>query len=143
MHRPAFIMRLCGCLAFAAALAGCAASGSDSVIHVRGTVTYKGKPLPLGMIIFEPDPSRGNTGPQGHAAIKDGQFDTRMSKKGTAMGPLIVRITGGDGVNPEPFTPYGNLLFDEYSTKVELSRDQPELSFDVPASKRPSGERPH
>jgi hypothetical protein len=43
-----------------------------------------------------------------------------------------VRITGGDGVNPEPFTPFGNLLFDEYTTRIEVSKDQTELKFDVP-----------
>jgi hypothetical protein len=123
-------------LALAAAVAGCADGPSDRVVHVSGTVTHRGKPLPLGMIIFEPDPGKGNSGPQGHAGIKDGKFDTRLSGKGAVVGPLIVRITGGDGVNPEPFTPFGRMLFDEYVTRVDLSKDTATLTFDVPAPRR-------
>jgi hypothetical protein len=119
------------------ALAGCADGAGKKVVHVRGTVTHKGKPLPLGLIVFEPDPAKGNTGPQGHAEIKDGKFDTRISQKGAVPGPQLVRITGGDGVNPEPFTPFGNLLFDEYSTRIDGAPDGPDLTFDVPAPKRP------
>lgn len=126
----------CGVFAVIAALAGCS-DGSEQVVHVRGTVTYQGKPLPMGMIVFEPDTSRGNSGPQGHANIVNGQFDTKQSKKGALAGPLIVRITGGDGVNAEAFTPFGNLLFEEYSTHIDLKRDQTDLTFDVPKSRRP------
>lgn len=89
---------------------GCGTAQPDNIVHVIGLVTHKGKPLPVGMIVFEPNPAKENSGPQGHADIKDGKFDTRASKKGAAIGPMIVRITGGDGIAPEPFTPFGKLL---------------------------------
>ena len=123
-------------LAAAAALPGCGKSEPDNVVHVRGTVTYDGKPIPLGMILFEPDPSRGTRGQQGHADIKDGRFDTTVSEKGAAIGHQIVRVTGGDGVNPEPFTPFGNLLFEEHTVRIELSRDAAPLTIDVPKAKK-------
>lgn len=113
-------------------LVGCGDQEPANVVHVRGTVTYQGKPIPLGLIVFEPDPAKGNRGPQGHAEIKDGKFDTRSSKKGAVVGPLIVRIAGGDGVNPEPFTPFGKLLFEEYTTKTDLPRESATLKLDVP-----------
>ncbi len=116
------------------AFVGCGTKEPANVVHVRGTVTYQGRPIPLGLIVFEPDPAKGNHGPQGHAKIKDGKFDTRSSAKGAVVGPLIVRIVGGDGVAPEAFTPVSNLLFEEYKTKVDLSRDSTTLSFDVPAA---------
>lgn len=122
-------------LAVTVALAGCGRQEAPNVVHVNGTVTYDGKPLPLGMIVFEPDPSRGNRGPQGHADIKEGKFDTRRSRQGAVVGPQLVRITGGDGVNPEPFTPFGNLLFEEHSVRVELSREQAPLQLDVPRAR--------
>ena len=63
-------------------LAMCGGSESANTVHVSGTVTFAGKPLPIGMIVFEPDASKGNRGLQGHADIRDGKFDTRVSKKG-------------------------------------------------------------
>jgi hypothetical protein len=51
------------------------------------------------------------------------------------VGPQIVRITGGDGVNPEPFTPFGNVLFEEYVARIELSRDPSPLTIDIPGPK--------
>lgn len=116
-------------------LCGCGGKEPANVVHVSGTVNYRGKPIPVGMIVFEPDPAKGNSGPQGHADIKDGKFDTRLSKKGAAVGAQIVRITGGDGVNPEAFTPFGNLLFDEYVVRMELSKEQPPLQLDVSSRK--------
>ncbi|OWK39454.1 hypothetical protein [Fimbriiglobus ruber] len=117
------------------AVAGCGDSMPANVVHVSGTVTVDGKPLPLGMIVFEPDPAKGNRGPQGHADIKGGRFDTKLSAKGVAVGPQIVRITGGDGVNPEPFTPFGNQLFEQHVVRVDVAKNQPALELDVPGVK--------
>ncbi len=117
------------------ALAGCGGSSDPNLVHVSGTVTVDGKPLQLGMIVFEPDPAKGNRGQQGHADIKDGKFDTRQSGKGVAPGAQMVRITGGDGVNPEPFTPFGTLLFEEHTTRMDVTKDQPPLQLDVPGAK--------
>lgn len=122
-------------LAGLCALAGCGGGGDPNLVHVSGTVTVDGKPLPLGLIVFEPDPAKGNRGQQGHADIKDGKFDTRQAGKGVAVGAQIVRITGGDGVNPEPFTPFGNLLFEEHTTRADVAKDQPPLQFAVPGQK--------
>ena len=80
---------------------------------------------------FEPDPAAGNRGPQGHADVKDGRFDTRLSGKGAVVGPQIARVTGGDGVNPKPFAPFGRALFDEQTFRIEVSEGPP-LQFDVP-----------
>jgi hypothetical protein len=74
-------------LACALALAGCGKKDPENVVHVRGTATYAGRPIPRGMIVFEPDPSKGSSGPQGHADIKDGHFDTSLSNKGAVVGP--------------------------------------------------------
>jgi hypothetical protein len=87
------------------------------------------------MIVFEPDPAKGNSGPQGRADIKDGKFDTRLSDKGVTPGAQVVRITGGDGANPEPFTPFGKLLFEEHVVRTDVSKDRPPLQFDVPTQK--------
>ena len=114
-------------------LPGCGGKESANVVHVRGTVSYQGKPLPRGMIVFDPDAAQGNRGPQGQAEIRDGNFDTRSSKHGAVAGPVIVRIVGGDGVAPEPVAPFGKLLFEEYTTRLTLSGEAPTLTLNVPA----------
>lgn len=133
-HLPSMIVLLLLTLP----LCGCGGKAPANVVHVSGTITYQGKPIPVGTIIFEPDPAKGNKGPQGFAYIKDGKFDTRVSRDGkeAAIGAQIVRITGGDGVNPDTFTPLGNLLFDnEYTVNMELSKEQTPLQLDLPSKK--------
>lgn len=125
-----------GLFVLALALPGCGESEPDNIVHVQGTVTFDGKPIPIGMVIFEPDPSKGGKGPQGHAEIRDGKFDTSAANgKGAAIGAQIVHISGGDGVNPDTFTPLGSLLFEEHTVRMELSKDQAPLTIDVPGPK--------
>lgn len=99
---------------------GCGSEKGSALIELTGRVEYDGRPLPLGMIIFEPDPAAGNKGPQGYAQIKNGIYDTRNNGKGTVSGDIIIKITGGDGVNPEPFTPFGKNLFQEQISKAKI-----------------------
>lgn len=65
-------------------LAGCSHSDSPELAPVRGTVTYKGKPLAGGTIVFAPDPTRNTPGPLAHAEIQtDGTYQL---KSGEAAG---------------------------------------------------------
>lgn len=113
-------------------LTGCGGSSDPNIGHVAGTVTFDGKPLPAGMIVFEPDPARGNHGQQGYADIADGKFDTRKAGKGVSAGAQIARITGGDGTDSGSFTPFGNLLFEEHTVRIDVSQNQTPLQLDVP-----------
>lgn len=103
--------------------------------HVSGTVTYQGKPVPAGSITFQPDGTRGNAGPAGGAAIQNGKYDTRTSRKGTVGGPHIVQIEGLDG-------PDGNELFPEFTTTVDLPKQNTTQDFDVPAAALADRNRP-
>lgn len=62
----------------ACCLGGCSKSTVDRV-DAWGKVTWKGQPIPRGVIYFGPDGGKGNTGPQGYALIVDGLFDTRKA----------------------------------------------------------------
>jgi hypothetical protein len=102
--------------------------------NLSGRVTFRGKPVPVGLIVFEPDASRGNRGPQGYAQIFDGRYETEKFGKGAIIGALRVEITGfppGDGSAGNPSTP----LFPPYKTQVEVSADTSTLDFDVPIQK--------
>jgi len=119
---------LTGCLP----LAGC--GDRSGRFNVSGKVTFDGKPIPAGRIYFDPDGSKGNRGLQGSAEIKDGQYDTARSRKGTTGGPVIVRIEGADGVRTDDDHPNGKPLFPTYETTAELPKEPTTKDFDVPAS---------
>jgi hypothetical protein len=113
-------------------LCGC---GGQRVYHVSGTVTYQGKPVPTGQIVFEPDASAGNSGQAGFAKIKDGHYDTRTEGQGTLGGPHLVRIHGRDGI-PRGELLNGMQLFQDYNTKADLPKANANQDFDVPAGER-------
>lgn len=116
--------------AFSLLVMGCG-QRAPTLYHVSGTVTFGGKPVPAGSIVFEPDTSKGNQGPAGFASIKDGKYDTRDAGRGTVGGPHVVRITGLDGVPAEEL-PQGTPLFPEYTTEIDMPKKNATQDFDVP-----------
>jgi len=97
---------------------------------VRGQVTFDGKTVPAGRIVFEPDTAAGNTGPAGYGNIVAGRFTT-YPRMGVVGGPQVVRISGFDGV-PTGEMVEGKELFPEYTTKVELPTKETTIDFEVP-----------
>lgn len=104
---------------------GCG-GGTEPVRHrVSGRVTCAGEPVPHGEILFSPDGSKGNTGPQGIAAIKDGRYDTAGSRApGIAGGPMVVRVTALR-------TPGGGLIA-EHEFMAEFPATEHERDIDIP-----------
>jgi hypothetical protein len=116
-----------------AVVAGCGRPSGPARYDVGGTVTFRGQPVPSGSIAFEPDASRGNSGPVSVMSIIDGRFDSRATKRpGPLSGPLVVRITGYPP--PDPSVEVQPPLFREHTTTVDLpaSREVTELEFEVP-----------
>jgi hypothetical protein len=74
-----------------AAVTGCGKSpgGSDKLIPVQGKVMFGEKPLTTGVVIFRPDPSKGNTSqhePRGQIDA-EGNYQLRTNQKeGVAPG---------------------------------------------------------
>src|SRR5262249_30095854 len=103
---------------------------------VSGQVTYDGKPLPAGVIYFDPDVSRKNDGPQGYAVIKNGAYSTTArGGKGVVGGPYVARIEGFDG-KPGEELPLGKPLFTDYQESRELPRAKSEQDFAVPRRRK-------
>ncbi len=113
-------------------ICGCAEKGPKRY-RIHGTVTYKGEPVPIGTIMYEPDSSKDNSGPAGSAAIKDGKFDSDLDGKGFSGGPQRITIQGFDGKNPDPeFSPYGNTLGDDlYVKSFDLPHEDVELDIEM------------
>src|SRR5689334_5692258 len=117
----AIVLLLCGC------------SRGPKRVRVSGAVTFQGKPVPYGNVVFEPDRSRGNSGPQGYATIKDGHFDTGVAGgSGACQGPQVVALEGYPELGHED-PRQGRLLFNHRQT-ADVTGQAMTLDFDVPAS---------
>jgi hypothetical protein len=117
-------------LAAVAGLAGCGAS--DKLYDVSGTITFEGKPIPKGLIFFDPDGSNGTPGPQGFANIEDGKFDTAIPGKGKGIrgGTYTIRISGFDG-KEGPEAPFGQFLFPEHQFTKELPAHNHTFDYEI------------
>lgn len=89
---------------------------------VSGLVEYEGKVVPTGRLVFSPDHTAGNKGPQGVAVIEEGRIITNEDRKITG-GPNWIQIMAFDG-NPyedgEGTVDYGRPLFPLAQAPVEL-----------------------
>jgi len=119
---------------FAAAtftMMGCG-DGDVRNVHLSGKVTYDGKPVPHGVIVFTPDAKAGNTGPQGTAVIENGEYDTKANGKGVIGGAYDVMITG-TATKPDPNDTETEVkaLFPPFKTKKTLPEETGTLDFTV------------
>ncbi|WP_437203770.1 hypothetical protein [Planctomicrobium sp. SH664] len=86
-------------LLLAGGLVGCAEQGPN-LAPVKGKVTFNGKPLPMGTVIFTPN----QDGPYATGEIaEDGTFVMTTFKPGDGalVGSHSVMINAVDGSNPE------------------------------------------
>ncbi|MEX0792526.1 MAG: hypothetical protein WD045_05285 [Pirellulaceae bacterium] len=98
-------------------------------------MTFQGDPVPIGVLQLMPDSRQGNSGPPGFADIKDGQFDTRTSGKGTVGGPHLVTIEAFSGKNIDPdVKPSGDVLVSGFQKRFTLKKDSDtELEIELTA----------
>ncbi len=86
---------------------------------LTGTVTYEGKPVTSGMILFSP--ADGNYRGSKTVKIVDGKYDAT----GVLVGASRVTIEGTTGPAPEPDAD-GNLKEDKSKAKGESISSNPE-----------------
>ena len=128
--------RIAFCSLIVASLAGCGKNGVERVT-ISGKVTFRGQPVPSGIISFTPDAKKGNRGPQGVAKIADGHYTTNDHGKGSVRGPQLVEIrgyggSGGPGRGDSlPFSS-GQRLFSPFFTEADVKDGSVVLDFDVP-----------
>jgi hypothetical protein len=113
---------------------GCSKQKGPSHYDLSGSITFNGRPLPAGVIIFSPDGSRGNKGPGATAEIKDGVYHTAAGQ-GTIGGPHVAAISGYDGKGyqkgKEEF-PLGKPVFSEVRIQVDLPKEAAKHDFILP-----------
>lgn len=77
-------------------LAGCSRTADGPQRNqLKGRVTFQGKPVQDGRIVFAPDDKKGNSGPGAIAFIREGTFETPAGH-GVISGPHVVDILGYD-----------------------------------------------
>ena len=121
------------------AFVGCPAAAGPARYELSGSVTYAGKPVPVGQITFIPDDSQGNQGPGTTANIRDGRYQTEAGQ-GTIGGPHSVSIIGFDGKPTNPNDAWGLPLFREFKANANLPREPATQDFIVPV--QPKGVAP-
>lgn len=102
---------------------GCGPKDTRTRNRVTGAVSYGGKPVAAGEILFTPDGAKQNRGPQGIAIIKDGRYDTKGSRAPGVDGGAMVILVGGylDEKQQRAF---------EYEFRAEISHS-PEMTLDI------------
>jgi hypothetical protein len=122
-----------GIVAFAL-VAGCTDPGPKRY-RVSGEAKFNGAPIVFGDVVFTPDGSKQNSGPQGIAQIRDGKFDTvGLDGKGIGGGPMVVKVT----VHSGPLDKGGKFIC-EYEYTVDLPRGDTTHNIEVPASAAKKG----
>ena len=127
---------LCVFVVFLAVL-GCNRNTGPARYDLTGTITYAGKPVSAGYILFAPDKSKGNDGPGADAEIKDGVYRTRPGK-GTIGGPHTATVSGFDGKPPQQdpvVNPMGTPLFTNVPIAVDLPRQTATHDLVIPVQK--------
>jgi hypothetical protein len=102
----------------------------EKLNRVSGRVTFDGKPVPKGLIHFDPTAD----GPQGFANIIDGQYDTALQGSGVRGGAYNIRVNGFDG-KVIPDHPFGKDLFPEYMGRAELPAADSTYDLNIPKNR--------
>jgi hypothetical protein len=110
------------------ASAGC--SKQEKLYRVSGVVTHAGKPIPKGLIFFDPKAD----GPQGFANIVDGKYDTAIQGKGIRGGSYNIRVNGFDGKEANE-APFGQALFPEYNGAKDLPQEDSTYDLEIPKNR--------
>ncbi len=113
----------------------CGGGGSSKkLFDVSGSVTFAGKPVPYGSVLFVADADEGNSGPQGVATIENGKFNTAEAGRGVVGGAYTVIIKGRSqqSTDDEDEGHADPPLFMDYQTAVEFPLENTVQEFEVP-----------
>jgi len=117
----------------AACLAGCGGGGPE-LVPVKGTVKYKGQPLPTGSITFHPAKGRPATGTIKDGAIQD--VTTVTAGDGATAGTAKVTVQANSG-GGDMYAPRKSLIPDKYGDPeksgltAEIKAGGGDLAFDL------------
>ena len=132
VSESSFFVSHCLALGVAAVVLSSGCGNESGFYDVSGTVQVDGKDVPRGMIIFSPDGSKDNSGPQGLAKISKGEITEVV--RPIVGGPHWLEIQAYDGVSYEDIegaVASGKRLIPSQQVQVDLPRSDVELAIDV------------
>ena len=113
-------------------LTGCG-SGEPPLSQVSGSVTFKGKPIPAGNVMFTPDVSVSG-GQVRMFMVTDGAYDSSKDPSpGLKAGHYEVTIMGYDGKRIPNFF-QGKQIFNSYTEEMTVQQGSTKKDFTVPDS---------
>ncbi|QDU78124.1 hypothetical protein Pan97_52050 [Bremerella volcania] len=115
---------------------GCRAKSDLETYPISGTVTYQGKPVPIGSITLIPDSNQGNRGAAVSLEIIDGKFDSASASRGHIGGPHVATIIGLDGKGDDDLFPKGYMLFQDYQMTLDLPKEPSTKDIVVPTDQK-------
>jgi hypothetical protein len=117
-------------------IVACGCGKDDLVRHeVEGTVTFAGKNVEAGQVMFEPDVELGMVAPSGFARIENGAYKITR-EAGPIAGRYRFRVVGFDMARVKT-TAEGSdvpMLFPEYVTNVTIPPPDDRFDIEVPAA---------
>ncbi|MBA2117977.1 hypothetical protein [Bremerella alba] len=120
---------------------GCGGKSDSGTYPISGTVTYQGKPVPVGSLTLVPDSSQGNRGAAVSMEIVDGKFDSANASRGHVGGPHLATIVGLDGNGDDDLFPMGYMLFQDYQVSLDLPQEESTQDIVVPTDRKKPGRR--
>lgn len=105
------------------------AVGNTGTIPVKGTITYKGRPVTKGVVSFEPDYGRSASGD----LQPDGTFvlGTYKAGDGAVAGVHRVSVSGTGIKSSKELVPRKYTQPNTSGLEADVSREKSEFTFDL------------
>jgi hypothetical protein len=121
---------------------GCGSRG-PARYDISGTITFRGKPVPAGSIMFIPTGAAAGEQPVGFCTFREGEFESKVGRS-PGTGSYRAVITGCDGVAYETRLgdiieehPLGKNIFVGHVVELDLpARHGSEFEIVVPDAER-------
>jgi hypothetical protein len=111
LHRLLFLLLVVLGAGFLAAVGGCGSSAPPGPATVRGKLTFNGRPVVGGLVVFSPDPQRGGSGKPASAETgPDGAFQLQLDKSPTIPAGWYRVALMPAPVIPDPLAPPSTLF---------------------------------
>jgi hypothetical protein len=109
---------IAGCALLAIGVAGCDRSSLGRIVPVKGKVTFDGRPVTSGSLVFKPDAAKGNSNTLEPAGTigPDGRYSLfTKEREGAPLGWYQVAVVAQEINEKDPYAPPKSLIPTRYN----------------------------